>query len=155
MKKILLVLSLVMASMVNVNAQGTYRGFFDVGPTIGDGPGISTTTTHGYQFNKNWFLGAGLGFLFNDTEEDLFGTPIFINVRYDRLSEKVWTFYAEYSIGYNLEDAGDESIFMSATAGIRKRMAEKLGLNFGIGFTAVNNSDGGAGGLCFKVGVDF
>ena len=155
MKKILLVLSLMMACFVNTNAKGTYRGFFDAGPTIGEGLGISTSTTHGYQFNKNWFLGAGLGYLYNNNDDDTIGLPIFINVRYDRLSEKVWTFYAEYSVGYNVAYGSDDAIFMSATTGVRKRLAERFGLNFGVGFTVANCKYNTAGGLCLKIGIDF
>ncbi len=176
MKKILLVLSLVMASMVNVNAQGTYRGFLDLGPSFGNGFSLDFTTAHGWQFNQNWFLGAGVGAVnvietYNsDTNDEMISVPIFAKVRFDNLSEKVLTFFTEGNIGYCVHCNGGSAgfpLYASFMLGMRHRLTEKMGLNFGVGFSIVpsesyeSNSyyyyddDDSALKFNIKVGVDF
>lgn len=172
MKKIFWVLSLVIASLVNVNAQGTYRGFVDVAPSIGNGFSIDITTAHGYQFNQNWFLGAGVGCVnlietYNsDTNYECNSVPIFAKVRFDNLSEKELTFFAEGNIGYcvvtNIDGWGNP-LYTSLTVGMRKRLTERMGINFGVGFSIVpseyyngyDDYDESAFKFNVKVGVDF
>ena len=56
-----------MAHSQNV-AKNCYRGFVDAGYSFGIGDykfgRFEINTTHGYQFNPYFFLGAGLGFHF-------------------------------------------------------------------------------------------
>ena len=69
-----LALSLVMLTCVNVTisaqntASGCYRGFVDAGYTIGVGDydfgRFEVNTTHGYQINPYFFVGAGVGMHF-------------------------------------------------------------------------------------------
>ena len=170
MKKIFLALSLMIASLVNVNAQGTYRGFLDVAPSIGNGFSFDITTAHGYQFNRNWFLGAGVG-LVNIIETIYEGAgqgcyeelsiPIFAKVRFDNLSEKELTFFAEGNIGYAVVCDG-EPIYASLIVGMRKRLTERMGLNFGVGFSIVPSASWDYGTdqttapkFNIKVGIDF
>lgn len=180
MKKIFLALSLMIASLVNVNAQGTYRGFVDVAPSIGNGFSIDITTAHGWQFNQNWFLGAGVGVVniletYNsDTNEEELSLPIFAKVRFDNLSEKDLTFFAEGNIGYcvvtNIGGWGNP-LYSTFAVGMRKRLTERMGLNFGVGFSIVpseyyesyyngnyweySDYDDSAFKFNVKVGIDF
>ena len=151
MKKIVLVLSMMIACMVNANAQGSYRGFVDVGPSFGHGVSLDITTAHGYQFNKNWFAGIGTG-LVNIIETSVYESksgiqnveecyfPIFAKVRYDILSEKALTWFADANIGYaftsNYMDTG-RPLYAAALFGVRHRLTEKLGLNIGVGCSVI------------------
>lgn len=181
MKKILLVLSLMIASLVNVNAQGTYRGFVDVGPSIGNGFSIDITTAHGWQFNQNWFLGAGIGAIncietynyqyYGDGGKESYegiSLPIFAKVRFDNLGEKSLTFFAEANLGYSIVASygdSDNPLYASLAVGLRKRLTERIGLNYGIGFSIVPSyycdysdcDEGGDSAFKFnvKVGIDF
>lgn len=149
MKKLVLCLSLMLVSVMGVKAQGGYRGFVDVGPSIGgSGVSLDVTTAHGYQFNKNWFLGGGVGLIniietYDDDYDHVYNgeyvsIPIFLKVRFDMLSEKSWTFFAEESIGPSYDiDGGDIYFYSSTMVGVRKRITERIGINFGIGCSVI------------------
>lgn len=136
---------------MGVKAQGGYRGFVDVGPSIGErGVSLDVTTAHGYQFNKNWFLGGGIGLIniietsdydsYYDSEEWI-SIPLFAKVRFDMLSEKSWTFFAEANLGpcYDLEYEG-VYFYGSTMLGVRKRITERIGINMGIGCSVIPSS---------------
>lgn len=159
MKKIVLILSLVLVSVMGVKAQGGYRGFVDVGPSIsGSGVSLDITTAHGYQFNKNWFLGGGVGLIniietqkdkdYDYYEGEWLSIPIFLKVRFDMLSEKSWTFFAEANLGpcYDLEYEG-VYFYGSTMLGVRKRIKEKLGINIGVGCSIIPS--------CYENGWDY
>ena len=138
----------MLVCVMGVKAQGGYRGFVDIGPSIGDrGVSLDVTTAHGYQFNKNWFLGGGIGLInIIETYYDECGAywgesisiPLFAKVRFDMLSEKSWTFFAEESIGPSYDiDGGDIYFYSSTMVGVRKRITERIGINFGIGCSII------------------
>lgn len=149
MKKLVLCLSLMLVCVMGVKAQGGYRGFVDVGPSIGStGVSLDVTTAHGYQFNKNWFLGGGVGLIniieTSDYDYDhvyigeYVSIPIFLKVRFDMLSEKSWTFFAEENIGPSYDtDSGEISFYSSTMVGVRKRITGRIGINFGIGCSII------------------
>lgn len=141
----------MLVCVMGVKAQGGYRGFVDVGPSIGErGVSLDVTTAHGYQFNKNWFLGGGIGLIniietsdydsYYDSEEWI-SIPLFAKVRFDMLSEKSWTFFAEANLGpcYDLEYEG-VYFYGSTMLGVRKRITERIGINMGIGCSVIPSS---------------
>ena len=141
----------MLVSVMGIKAQGGYRGFVDVGPSIGgSGVSLDVTTAHGYQFNKNWFLGGGIGLIniietsdydsYYDSEEWI-SIPLFAKVRFDMLSEKSWTFFAEANLGpcYDLEYEG-VYFYGSTMLGVRKRITERIGINMGIGCSVIPSS---------------
>lgn len=141
----------MMACLVNVNAKGTYRGFVSIGPSFGHGVSLDFTTVHGYQFNKNWFAGIGVGLINSirtETSNNFYvhyeelSIPIFIKVRFDILSEKALTWFADANIGYAILDDGfvAQPVYASTMIGLRQRLAERLGLNFGVGASLVPSS---------------
>lgn len=152
MKKLVLILSLILVSVVGVKAQGGYRGFVDIGPSFNNEVSLDITTAHGYQFNKNWFLGGGIG-LINIFEthnhcydcgveyEEWISIPLFAKVRFDMLSEKSWTFFAEANLGpcYDLEYGG-VYFYGSTMLGVRKRLTERIGINMGVGCSVIPSS---------------
>lgn len=183
MRKFILVLLLFVTSTVTMNAQGGYRGFFDVTASVSEF-NLDITTAHGYQFNKNWFLGAGTGVInvlqpckkykekttygtYWGEEQETIGLPLFAKVRFDMLGEKSLTYFAEADLGYAIVlRYVDEftPLYASVTVGLRQRLTSRLGLNFGIGCSVVptggyadHKSYYGDSKLKFniKVGVDF
>ena len=76
MKKLSFIVTLMLFTSV-VNAQNltgnSYRGFVDAGYSIGIGDyefgRFEVNTSHGYQFNPYFFLGAGMGFHFMSSYE--------------------------------------------------------------------------------------
>lgn len=129
-------------------AQRGYRGFVDVGAAFSFNriPSLDLTngqymnnhdrflllsTTHGYQFNDNLFLGAGV--LFGLGEE--FEMPIYVDGRYDFKFNK-FTPFADLRIGYNIgKERNSSGFWFSPTIGYRFNWGRKLGLNLGIGFS--------------------
>ena len=75
MKKIFLLMAVVMTAFTSfAQEQGKgYRGFAELGYGIGVGDyefgRFSIETSHGYQFNHYFFLGAGVGFQFSSKYE--------------------------------------------------------------------------------------
>ena len=123
-------------------------------------------------FNKNWFLGGGIGLIniietsdydsYYDSEEWI-SIPLFAKVRFDMLSEKSWTFFAEANLGpcYDLEYEG-VYFYGSTMLGVRKRITERIGINMGVGCSVIPSSwwDSvqeiqSVAKFNIKVGVDF
>lgn len=157
MKKILLTLTLLMACLTNANA-GTYRGFFDITPKF---PyyDLELTTTHGWQFNSKLYLGAGTGLIdvlcgeALDDSDNTTAIPIFVKFRVDNLCEKRWTPFGEIKTGIYKEifDAADFGLYLVLQGGVRYALAERLGLNCGLGFSVTSSSSM----FTFNIGIDF
>lgn len=138
-----------------------YRGFADFGYgfCINNSDGyfnkITLSTTHGYQIIEDYlFLGGGLGFwsLYND---EAFSLPIFADVRSEFLTFEKWKLFADLKIGYvALSHSG---FFMDPQIGVRYSLNDKLGLNLGVGTSAVNDCEATENVVCFsvKIGIDF
>lgn len=156
MKKTLLVLLLVVVSMTSVNAQGGYRGFFEVSPNIGGtGFGLDVTTTHGWQFNDKYYLGIGAGVvnLFKPYSWDSYNVderedglkyeekdqteslPLFIKFRYDKLGVNQWTPFFEAKLGYCVVCDYGSPLYAGINVGARCAITERIGLNFGVGLS--------------------
>ncbi|MCD8569856.1 MAG: type II secretion system F family protein [Geovibrio sp.] len=111
MRKTSFVLAAIMAIALNCNAQssnGCYRGFIDAGYSIGVGDyefgRFEVNTSHGYQFNPYFFLGAGAGLHFMssyetkdmdiplDVRDNQVDIPVFANIRCNFSKKKVSPF---------------------------------------------------------------
>lgn len=179
MRKFILVLLLFVTSTVTMNAQGGYRGFFDVTASVSEF-NLDITTAHGYQFNQNWFVGVGTGVInvlepinyyskyvnnyYNRKERETIGLPLFAKVRFDILGEKSLTYFAEANLGYAiaLRDVDEFTpLYASVTVGLRQRLTSRFGLNLGIGYSFVPVYDhftlesSTKSKFNIKVGVDF
>ncbi len=139
-------------------AKRGYRGFMDLGYTIGTGGWVDTNrlefaTSHGYQFNPYFYLGAGAGVHYYH-QADLVEIPIFADFRVDILNHRI-TPYIDFRIGYTVyEEAG---FYAAPTGGCRINMAG-IALNIGIGYTIQKFGHYWgvkAGGCIFKLGMDF
>lgn len=92
---------------------------------------LGWSTTHGYQINKNVFVGTGILVAFGVPSLEC-TLPVFLDFRYDRSFNKFRPF-GDLRIGYNLTDGG--GIYFSPTIGHRFTWNRKLGLNLGVGLT--------------------
>lgn len=136
-----------------------YRCFVDEASTFGTEIQTEISTLHGYQLNKHWFIGGGVGLHFHAYEDALY-VPIFAALRYDMLNRRA-TPFIEFRGGYAVgENCG---YYLSPTVGVRIRLGDWGGLNIGLGLTAqeINYNDNAddpkdtLGGLTLRVGFEF
>ena len=116
--------------------QRGYRGFVDLGYTIGKKYGENTNrieiaTSHGYQFNPYFYAGLGAGVNYYH-KADVWEVPVFADLRTDMLDNWI-TPYVDFRIGYSVYD--ETGFYMSPTVGCRFNFGNNLALNFGIGYT--------------------
>ncbi len=135
-----------------------YRGFVDWTNRINRGsfgyrgntnycPGISTS--HGYQFNRWLFAGAGLDYTLDDCSYDKYGDDgkfhhhlyydphnyylsIFAHGRADLQFGK-FTPFADVRLGWNATSNG--TVYFSPSIGYRFNWGRKVGINVGVGYT--------------------
>ena len=89
------------------------------------------STSHGYQINPMFFIGAGLG-MERCGKLDNWVVPIFIQGRVDLKFGK-FTPFGDLRLGANVaEGAG---IYISPTIGYRFNWGRKMGINLGAGLT--------------------
>ncbi len=94
------------------------------------------STSHGMQFNRWLFVGAGLEYEYCRNEGRHICAPFIqgrADLKFDRFSP-----FADIRIGYDLTSEG--RIFFSPTVGYRFNWGRKVGINLGIGLTLVNYS---------------
>lgn len=152
MKRILFILLAVIA-LAN-NAEGRqpgrgYRGFIEWSSSLRSekfgtyvvGDKIFTerentfysgfTTSHGYQINSMFFVGAGLG-MERCAKLDNWVVPLFIDGRIDLQLGK-FTPFGDLRVGTNLAEG--TGVYISPTIGYRINWGRKMGVNLGAGLT--------------------
>ncbi|MDE5553974.1 MAG: hypothetical protein K2J10_02190 [Muribaculaceae bacterium] len=145
MKRILLLFAIAAVSLgaFALQPQRGYRGFIDWDNSMRQYPqwmdfnkkvlraysGVSTS--HGYQFNPNFFLGAGIAVQYNSNFKDWI-LPVFLHVRTDQKFGK-YTPFGDMRIGYSLTDGG--GVYFSPMVGYRFNWGRKMGVNIGAGLT--------------------
>ncbi len=137
----LLALLIVLSASATDPRRG-YRGFVDanVDMTIhsGDDGGVivytGISTSHGFQFNSHYYLGAGIGWelVVDDGWLSSYQHPYYLHGRTD------WTFghfplYGDIRVGGVLW--GEHRFFLSPTIGYRLNWGRKANLNLGLGMT--------------------
>lgn len=138
--------------------QRGYRGFFDVGHIVGTGDSgsginrVEYSTTHGYQFNPYFFLGAGVGVTYYYDGYDCVGIPLFVDVRANMLDSKLSPFI-DFKAGYSFNDF--KGAYCAPTVGCRFNMGGTVGLSLGIGYTMQKYEKVNMDGLHVKIGIDF
>ena len=143
-----------------------YKGVVDLGyvvdlSDVGAGR-LELTTTHGYQVNQYFFVGAGLGLDYY-TDAECIGVPLFADVRITPMATKHSPFF-DVRLGYSV---GDVSGFHFApTFGWRFGLTDRIGMHLGLGYVMQGAEiyyDGYydyteselTHGLSIKVGIDF
>ncbi|MDE6395892.1 MAG: hypothetical protein K2K84_01315, partial [Muribaculaceae bacterium] len=89
------------------------------------------TTSHGYQINPTFFVGAGIG-MERCTKFDDWVAPVFAQGRADFLFGK-FTPFADLRLGYQFGQGG--GVYFSPTVGYRFNWGRKAGINLGLGMT--------------------
>lgn len=152
MKRVILLI-LAIAAMVNVAEARQpgrgYRGFFDWTSSVrSESTGemdyngtlykfsegafyTGFTTSHGYQIDPMFFVGAGFGFE-KCGKFDYEIVPLFLEGRVD-LEFNKFTPYGDLRVGANLADGS--GFYLSPTIGYRFNWGRKVGLNLGVGLT--------------------
>ena len=150
----------------NTRTKG-YRGWVEAGGAVGlgeYGSGIfSFSTSHGYQFNPYFFLGAGIGVDYHFDWETVF-MPIFANARAYFIDGKISPFM-DVKIGYSPVD--ESGLYFSPSVGVSFGTSKKCAVNLSIGYNLQRaemyyysyyysfSSDESLHGLSFKLGVEF
>ena len=113
-----------------------YRGFGDFSAgTITDTKAkgfVSFSTSHGYQFNPYFFMGAGLGLDYNSKRDRIF-MPIFANVRFNIINKRVSP-YIDLRGGYSPISDADGGYFNFST-GVSIMFKPRFGLYAGFTYT--------------------
>ena len=152
MKKIFLIIMLAFTTLV-VKAQdntfgGGYRGFADLGYTIGVGNynlgRFEISTTHGYQVNPYFFVGGGVGFHFMssyetkdmniplDKRDSKVSIPLFADFR-GTFSKRKFAPFADLKLGYFVTN--NDGFYGNVSAGCRMALKGKQGISLSIGYT--------------------
>ena len=163
MKK--LFVTLVVAAMVATVAFAqdakSYRGFTDLSYTLGVGDTsedfdrFTLSTTHGYQLDDMFFVGAGLSFEYvRDAAVAL--VPIYADVRMDiPLRSRSIKPFVDAKVGYA---AGQlDGFYFAPTVGVRVPVRFVQAMNFGLGYELQKIQDAGTNtnAITFNVGIEF
>lgn len=152
MKKVSFIVAMMLFALV-ANAQNvtenSYRGFVDAGYSIGIGDyefgRFEVNTSHGYQFNPYFFLGAGMGFHFMssyetdgmeialDKRDSKVDIPIFANVRCNFSKKKVAPFVDLKGGAFVTNNGG---LYANASVGCRFSLNEKQAVSIAVGYTS-------------------
>ena len=163
MKKLLMTLMVATIAMTTAFAQDakSYRGFTDLSYTLGVGDNsedfdrFTLSTTHGYQLDDMFFVGAGVSFEYvRDAAVGL--VPIYADVRMDvPLSSRNIKTFVDAKIGYA---AGElDGFYFAPTIGVRVPVNFVKAMNFGLGYKLQKIQDAGVNtnALTFNVGIEF
>ncbi len=112
-----------------------YRGRVEAGEItdIADGgiyAGFSVSTTHGYQFTPDFFLGAGIGLDYHHGLRTVF-MPIFVNLR-GYFTDKRKTPFVDLKIGYS--PINKTGLYLSPSVGLSFGRSKKCAFNLSIGY---------------------
>ena len=157
-----------------------YRGFYDIGgafPVGHNGDGIfAIHTTHGYQINPYFFIGAGIGFDYHFRDNDDFEytyifVPLYGDFRVNFLKKTISPFL-DLKVGYSAFDG--KGFYFNPNIGVSFGLKNEAAMNLGIGFNmqkevtrrviSFNMIDSNSsnrvdktiiGGICIKLGVEF
>ena len=152
MKKIALLAAAIVFPLMAVHAQDFcgqgYRGHVDAGYSIGIGDydfdRFEVNTSHGYQFNPFFFVGAGVGIHFMssyatagmeiplDQRESLTDVPVFGHLRCNFMNRKFSPF-VDLRGGYFVTNSG--GLYLNAAVGCRYAFNEKMAVNLSVGYT--------------------
>lgn len=141
----------------NSGNQTGYKGFVDLGYTIGVGDWgidrLELSTSHGWQFNPYLYVGAGVAANYY-FDAEVVGLPFFAHVRGNILNNSISP-YVDFRIGYSpLEDV--QGFYMAPSIGCKI-----YSFNVSLGYVMQKVTDDyydiseNCGGFSLKVGFEF
>ena len=98
---------------------------------------LGITTSHGYQFNPHFYLGAGCMFSCASPTGDM-TIPIFADIRYDAKFGK-FTPFVDFRGGFYFDGGSECDLYMVPTIGYSFQKSKKLNFNVGAGLTIRGN----------------
>ena len=111
-----------------------YHGFIDFGGGFAAGSSgsalVSLSTSHGYQFNPYYYLGAGVGYNYHAFTLGN-SIPLFANFRTNLLNTRISPF-VDFKIGYSLGE--DKGFYMHPAIGGSFLTSRKFGWNISVGY---------------------
>lgn len=151
MRRIIFIIALVLVAATADARQPHkgYRGFLEWSSSVGsdklgsinfDGSVLTyrentfytgISTSHGYQIDNMFFVGAGLGMEYYSGLGNWLA-PLFVQGRADFLFGK-FTPFGDLRLGYNVTDGG--GVYVSPTIGYRFNWGRKVGVNLGLGMS--------------------
>lgn len=160
-----LVMTLVVATLFATTAFAqnakSYRGFTDLSYTLGVGETsedfdrFTLSTTHGYQLDDMFFVGAGVSFEYvRDAAVAL--VPIYADVRMDiPLRGRSIKPFVDAKIGYAAGQV--DGFYFAPTVGVRVPVKFVEAMNFGFGYKLQKIQDAGTNtnAITFNVGIEF
>ncbi len=112
-----------------------YRGFVDLGGTIGVGDyadhRVEFSTSHGIQVCPYFFIGGGFGLNYY-FDSELFEIPVFAQLRSEFLNHRISPFF-DLKIGYTVFDA--QGFYMTPSVGCHFGFPRRGGVNISVGYT--------------------
>lgn len=127
-----------------------YRGFVEFGGGGLDGGIISLTTSHGYQFNPYFYLGAAISF---DTYVLYsFSMPLSMDSRVYFCNKNI-TPYFGFRVGYS--PVGGAGYNVTASFGASFMISKTIGLNAALSYGVQDSEDATIGCMAFKIGLEF
>ena len=154
-------LSIVLATTAFAQEAKSYRGFTDFSYSLGVGDKsenfdrYTLSTTHGYQLDDMFFVGAGVSFEYvRDIAASL--VPIYADVRMDiPLQSRSIKPFVDAKIGYAAGEV--DGFYFAPTIGVRVPVRFVKAMNFGLGYKLQKIQDAGSNtnALTFNVGIEF
>ena len=163
MKKLFLTLAVATLLATTAFAQDakSYRGFTDLSYTLGVGETsenfdrFTLSTTHGYQIDDMFFVGAGVSFEYvRDAAIAL--VPIYADVRMDiPLRSRSVKPFVDAKVGYAAGQV--DGFYFAPTVGVRVPVRFVQAMNFGLGCKLQKIQDAGTNtnAITFNVGIEF
>ncbi len=163
MKKLFLTLVVATLFAASAFAQDakSYRGFTDLSYTLGVGETsenfdrFTLSTTHGYQLDDMFFLGAGVSFEYV-RDAALALVPIYADVRMDiPLRSRSIKPFVDAKVGYAAGQV--DGFYFAPTVGVRVPVRFVQAMNFGLGYKLQKIQDAGTNtnAITFNVGIEF
>jgi len=163
MKKLFLTLVVATLFAASAFAQDakSYRGFTDLSYTLGVGETsenfdrFTLSTTHGYQIDDMFFVGAGVSFEYV-RDAALALVPIYADVRMDiPLRSRSIKPFVDAKVGYAAGQV--DGFYFAPTVGVRVPVRFVQAMNFGLGYKLQKIQDAGTNtnAITFNVGIEF
>lgn len=156
-----LVVATLFATTAFAQNAKSYRGFTDLSYTLGVGETsedfdrFTLSTTHGYQLDDMFFVGAGVSFEYvRDAAVAL--VPIYADVRMDiPLRGRSIKPFVDAKIGYAAGQV--DGFYFAPTVGVRVPVKFVKAMNFGFGYKLQKIQDAGTNtnAITFNVGIEF